>query len=341
MPTKTDSPKPDSPDFCFTIDGGKLKPTSKTKKARKPIAVPKSSAITKIQSEPDQEIIIINPNLDSTDPNQFGFAKQIEDHCKIILNAKLPDHKKLTGDKLIEFYGEAYQNLCKLDLGFGLLEMTYSRFVRMKGTILLRLYHIKPKLRHKSLLTEKQWTEFREKYCAESDDTIENWRNITHKFPLDNTEADSKGVAHMMACVRGERYLNSKNKRVPTIKVKDRDESTGTTGYEYTGAKREGTLKVCKIHSKIKDICSDIKVLIREIPKAEDLLEKTGISKSIIKEAEDLLKEKPFSGVEKELKLALKKARKIIATHEKGQKTDVHYFDEGKDENAKTNRDER
>ncbi|MCH8882701.1 MAG: Maf family protein [SAR324 cluster bacterium] len=85
-------------------------------------------------------------------------------------------------------------------------EELVARLARLKGTLWNYLYHIKPEHRPDSLLTEKQWTAFRPQYVTELDDTVENYKNIAHRYPLENTEADTLGICCMIRNIRGEQF---------------------------------------------------------------------------------------------------------------------------------------
>lgn len=234
-----------------------------------------------------------------THPNQFGCV--VADFARHVFQIELPD--KVDPDKAVEVYGAAYQRLSSFDPGMELLQWTYSRLARLKGTLLNRLWHTKPELRKDSLLTLEQWTAFRKQYCKESDDTIENYRNIAHRYPLEDTEADKMGVAEMRDQIRGEKIVNNIGNSKGEGANKGNDDTTNKSPKPFL---------ITELEDRLIDLKSDLMELPDLILEAPDLEDKLEQSDSMLIQAEGLLEELNLPKMETAIRSALAKARKIV-----------------------------
>lgn len=128
-----------------------------------------------------------------------GFSEQVKD-----LRIPTADFDADSGATKAEFYAEQYRELCGYDHDIELMNLSWARIVRQKGTYLNGLYHIRSDQHAHSLLTRDEWTEFR-KLCKESDSCIENYRHIAHRFPLSDRIADGYTVGRMLEIIAAEK----------------------------------------------------------------------------------------------------------------------------------------
>lgn len=252
-------------------------------------------------------------NSSPQNPNTLGFSENL---WKQISEIELPEN--LDPENAVKIFGETYQKLTNLDPGFELLQWSYSRMARLKGTMLNRLYHIKSELREDSLLTREQYTKFREHYCPESDDTIENFKNVAFRFPLSNTEADDMSVSEMIRSIRGKNLLDkigkNKNPKGSTTDTGDQGEEEEE---ETKTPRQKPPFSVNDIKDKIIGFHDDIVEFVQQIPAAQDLLDNTHKSESLLGEAEGLLTKFDISKQVKKLREALEAARKKVEAHKK------------------------
>lgn len=121
----------------------------------------------------------------------------------------------------------------------------------------------------------------------------------------------------MRSIIRGRKITDEskKNKNKDLGKYpKENDNEKDEENTPKPMKKKPFTISDTKEH--LANIENDLKQLIKDIPNAEDLLDKTDISKSLLKEAEGLITEFKFTEKEKKLRAALTKARDRVDKYE-------------------------